>query len=179
GRPAGVGLGHRAHVDRDVRAEAREGVAVVADPRAIAVDVRDFSELELVLATVEDRDVVTDREQPADDRRADEACPADDERAHTSIVRQGRRYALRRMELAVWAVAALSALGLIVLAVGLALPIDHVAIRTATFPTETEALWDAIHDPALALAAAVETEEIESVPPKLLVTKVVGEKAFG
>jgi len=35
---------------------------VVADPRAIAVDVRDLSELELVLATVEDRDVVADRE---------------------------------------------------------------------------------------------------------------------
>lgn len=85
------------------------------------------------------------------------------------------------MELAVWAVAALIAFGLIVLAVGLAMPIDHVAIRTATFPAEPQALWDAIHDPALARAAAgeVETEEIESVPPKLLVTKVVGEKAFG
>src|SRR5438093_213928 len=30
-----------------------------------------------------------------------------------------------------------------------------------------------------AAAGEVETEEIESVPPKLLVTKVVGEKAFG
>src|SRR2546422_10231281 len=70
------------------------------------------------------------------------------------------------MELAVWAVAALIAFGLIVLAVGLALPIDHVAIRTVTFPAEPQALWDAIHDPALARAAPgeVETEEIESVP---------------
>ena len=67
------------------------------------------------------------------------------------------------------------------LVVGLALPVDHVASRTRTFPADPQALWDAVHDPAFARAASggASTEEVESVPRKLLVTRIVGEKAFG
>ena len=85
------------------------------------------------------------------------------------------------MDVAVWIVGALLVLGALVLVVGLALPVDHVAIRTRSFSADPQALWDAVHDPALARASAgdLATEEVESVPPKLLVTKIVGEKAFG
>ena len=84
------------------------------------------------------------------------------------------------MEIVVWIVGALLVLGALVLVVGLALPVDHVAIRTRSFSADPQALWDAVHDPELARAAAgdLATEEVESVPPKLLVTKIVGEEAF-
>jgi hypothetical protein len=66
--------------------------------------------------------------------------------------------------------------------VGRSLPIGHIASRTATFRRPPEEVWAAINDPALMSSRGVGDvtfETIESVPPKLLVRRVVGEKDFG
>jgi hypothetical protein len=66
--------------------------------------------------------------------------------------------------------------------VGRALPIAHVASRTASFRRSPEEVWVAINDPVLRSARGVgdvKFETIESVPPKLLLRRVVGEKDFG
>ena len=66
--------------------------------------------------------------------------------------------------------------------VGRSLPVGHVASRTATFRRPPEEVWAAINDPALLSSRGVgdvKFETIESVPPKLLVRRVVGEKDFG
>src|SRR3989442_346536 len=59
--------------------------------------------------------------------------------------------------------------------------IARMSIATSGRKRATVSRWSRIREPALARAAAgeVETEEIESVRRKLLVTKVVGEKEFG
>jgi hypothetical protein len=66
--------------------------------------------------------------------------------------------------------------------VGRALPVSHVASRTATFPRPAEDVWAALNDPALLSSRGVgdvKFETVESLPPKLLVRRVVGEKDFG
>ena len=66
--------------------------------------------------------------------------------------------------------------------VGRALPLGHVASRTATFRRSPEEVWAAINDPALLSSRGVgdtKFETVESLPPKLLVRRVVGENDFG
>ena len=65
--------------------------------------------------------------------------------------------------------------------VGRSLPIGHVASQTATFRRTPEEVWAAINDPALLSSRGVgdvKFETVESVPPRLLVRRVVGEKDF-
>src|SRR5436309_411522 len=55
-------------------------------------------------------------------------------------------------------------------------------MSTATFRRPPEEVWAAINDPALLSSRGVgdvKFETIESVPPKLLVRRIVGEKDFG
>ena len=66
--------------------------------------------------------------------------------------------------------------------VGRSLPVGHIADRTATFRRPPEEVWAAINDPALMSSRGVgdvKFETVESVPPKLLVRRVIGEKDFG
>jgi len=66
--------------------------------------------------------------------------------------------------------------------VGRSLPVGHVASRAATFRRPPEEVWAAINDPALLSSRGVgdvKFETVESLPPKLLVRRVVGEKDFG
>jgi len=66
--------------------------------------------------------------------------------------------------------------------VGRSLPVAHVASRTVTFRRPAEDVWAAIKDPTLTSSRGVgdvKFETVESLPPKLLVRRVVGEKDFG
>jgi len=77
---------------------------------------------------------------------------------------------------------ALILIGVGITIVGRSLPIAHVASRTATFRRPAEEVWAAINDPALMSSrgsGGVKFEVVESVPPKLLVRRVIGEKDFG
>lgn len=69
-----------------------------------------------------------------------------------------------------------------VILVGRSLPVAHIASRTATFRRPAEDVWAAINDPALLSSRGVgdvKFETIESLPPRRLVRRVVGEKDFG
>jgi hypothetical protein len=79
-------LGHRVHIDDDVRSELGDRIAMVADRITVAVDMTDVRrEIDLVLAAVEDRDGMPCLCQLAHHRRSDEDRPADDEdAAHVS-----------------------------------------------------------------------------------------------
>lgn len=67
--------------------------------------------------------------------------------------------------------------------IGYFLPVDHQASRSAEFNQPPEAVWALITDPNSYSGwwskAEVKTEVVESVPPRRLVTKIVGETAFG
>lgn len=69
-----------------------------------------------------------------------------------------------------------------IISFGRSLPVAHVTGRTVTFRRPPEEVWAAITDPALLSSRGVgdvKFEVIESVPPKRLVRRVVGEKDFG
>ena len=82
------------------------------------------------------------------------------------------------MEILLWLLAALVIAVAAVFAIGASLPQAHAATRARTFNASPEALWAAINDPALAPKGSPRTETTESVPPRLLVHRVVGESAF-
>jgi hypothetical protein len=66
--------------------------------------------------------------------------------------------------------------------VGRRLPVGHVASRSATFAAPPERVWEVINDPAFMRSRGlgdVKTETIESVPPRRLVRRIVGERHFG
>jgi hypothetical protein len=66
--------------------------------------------------------------------------------------------------------------------VGRRLPVSHVASRSATFAVPPERVWEVINDPAFMRSRGVgdvETETVESVPPRRLVRRIVGETSFG
>lgn len=66
--------------------------------------------------------------------------------------------------------------------VGRRLPVAHVAGRSATFAAPPERVWEVITDPAFMRSRGVgdvETETVESVPPRRLVRRIIGEKDFG
>ena len=66
--------------------------------------------------------------------------------------------------------------------VGRSLPVGHVASRSTTFPVPPERVWEVINDPAFMTSRGVgdvKTETVESVPPRRLVRRIVGETTFG
>ena len=70
----------------------------------------------------------------------------------------------------------------IALLIGRRLPVGHVASRTATFTAPPERVWEVINDPAFMTSRGVgdvKTETVESVPPRRIVRRIVGETAFG
>jgi hypothetical protein len=78
--------------------------------------------------------------------------------------------------LAVLAVLVLGALGL-----GAWLPAAHVATRTKRLPARPGIVWGLINDPVATKGwgGDIKTEVVEQDEPRLLVTKIVGESAFG
>ena len=71
---------------------------------------------------------------------------------------------------------------LVFIVVGRSLPVGHVASRTATLTATPQRVWDVINDPAFMRSRGVgdvETETVESVPPRRLVRRIVGETDFG
>lgn len=86
------------------------------------------------------------------------------------------------MDIVVGIIVVLVVVVVAVMLVGRSLPVAHVASRTATFRRPPEDVWAAINDPALLSSRGVgdvKFETVESLPPKLLVRRVVGEKDFG
>ena len=77
-----------------------------------------------------------------------------------------------------WLLGAIALLVVLVVLTGTLLPRDHTASRTRTFAASPEELWLAINDPAIVPKGSPTTETTESVPPRLLVHRVVGETAF-
>ena len=66
--------------------------------------------------------------------------------------------------------------------VGRSLPVSHVASRTVTLAATPQRVWDVINDPAFMRSRGVgdvKTETVESVPPRRLVRRIVGETSFG
>lgn len=63
--------------------------------------------------------------------------------------------------------------------VGARLPVGHRVTRQAQFTAPVHRVWDAIVDPADERRGGVAFEVVESVRPRRLVRKVVGERAFG
>ena len=78
--------------------------------------------------------------------------------------------------LAVLAMLVLGALGL-----GAWLPAAHVATRTKRLPARPGIVWGLINDPVATKGWGGDnkTEVVEQDEPRLLVTKIVGESAFG
>jgi hypothetical protein len=86
------------------------------------------------------------------------------------------------VEIVVGIIVVLAAVVVGITLVGRALPIAHVASRTATFSRPADDVWAALNDPALLSSRGVgdvRFETVESLPPKLMVRRVVGEKDFG
>jgi hypothetical protein len=64
---------------------------------------------------------------------------------------------------------------------GATLPVGHVASRSKRLPARPEIVWGLINDPVATKGwgGSVKTEVVERDEPRLLVTQIVGEKAFG
>ena len=78
-------------------------------------------------------------------------------------------------------VAALAALVVGLLGYGTTLPVAHVATRSKRIPGHPAIVWGLINDPIATKgwAGAAKTEIVEQDEPRLLVTKIVGESAYG
>ncbi|MDQ6858057.1 MAG: hypothetical protein M3Z65_03580 [Chloroflexota bacterium] len=78
--------------------------------------------------------------------------------------------------LAIFAVLVLGAFGF-----GAWLPVGHVATRTKKVPARPEIVWGLINDPIATKGwgGDTKTEVVEQDAPRMLVTKIVGERAFG
>jgi hypothetical protein len=78
--------------------------------------------------------------------------------------------------LAVLAMLVLGAFGF-----GASLPAAHVASRSRRMPARPEIVWGLINDPIATKGwgGDTKTEVVEQDAPRLLVRKIVGEKAFG
>lgn len=87
------------------------------------------------------------------------------------------------MRIAIWIVVSLVTLVGLIALVGFFLPVSHEASRSAEFNTPPDAVFALIADPnsyrGWWSGAEVKSEVVESVPPKKLVTRVVGETQFG
>lgn len=75
----------------------------------------------------------------------------------------------------------LAALVLGAFGVGTWLPVAHVATRTKRLPARPEIIWGLINDPVATKGwgGDTKTEVVEQDAPRLLVTKIVGESAYG
>ena len=76
------------------------------------------------------------------------------------------------------------ALAILVAAVfgyGKTLPVAHVASRSKRIPARPAIVWGLINDPVATAgwAGDTKTEVVEQDEPRLLVTKIVGESAYG
>ena len=78
-------------------------------------------------------------------------------------------------------VAALAIIVLGAFGFGSSLPVAHVASRSRKLPARPEIVWGLINDPVATKgwAGDAKTEVVEQDAPRLLVNKIVGEKAFG
>lgn len=78
--------------------------------------------------------------------------------------------------LAVLAALVLGAFGL-----GARLPVAHVATRTRRLPARPAVVWGLINDPVATggWGGNAKTEIVDRDEPRMLVTKIVGETAFG
>jgi hypothetical protein len=87
------------------------------------------------------------------------------------------------MKWIVGALAVLIAIVVLVAAVGLLLPVEHEASRSAEFNKPPEAIYALISDlPNYSTwwpDNDVKVEVVEAVPPSKFVTRIVGETAFG
>lgn len=86
------------------------------------------------------------------------------------------------MEIIIGIVVVLIVIVVAIILVGRSLPVAHVASRTARFRRPAEDVWAAINDPTLLSSRGVgdvKFETVESLPPKRLVRRVVGEEDFG
>ena len=85
------------------------------------------------------------------------------------------------MGLIVYPLAVLAVLVLGVFGLGAWLPPAHVATRSRRLPARPETVWGLINDPIATKGwgGNVKTEVVEQDEPRLLVTKIVGESAFG
>jgi uncharacterized protein YndB with AHSA1/START domain len=87
------------------------------------------------------------------------------------------------MRIAIYVVLSLAAIVGIIALIGFFLPVKHEASRSAEFRRPPENVWTLIANPNAYSewwpGADVKTEVIESTPPSRLVTKIVGETAFG
>jgi hypothetical protein len=64
---------------------------------------------------------------------------------------------------------------------GKTLPVAHVATRSKRIPARPEIVWGLINDPVATKgwAGDTQTEVVERDEPRLLVTKIVGQTAYG
>jgi hypothetical protein len=64
---------------------------------------------------------------------------------------------------------------------GKTLPVAHVATRSKRIPARPEIVWGLINDPVATKgwAGDTQTEAVERDEPRLLVTKIVGQTAYG
>jgi len=78
--------------------------------------------------------------------------------------------------LALLVVLVLGALGF-----GAVMPVAHIASRSKRVPARPEIVWGLINDPVATKGwgGDAKTEVVERDEPRLLVTKIVGESAFG
>ncbi len=90
------------------------------------------------------------------------------------------------MDLVLWifglVVAALVLFVIAGILIGRALPQDHIAARSVAFRRRPEELWDGLADPGVMGDRGQgmgKTETVESVPPRVLVRRIVGESDFG
>ena len=86
------------------------------------------------------------------------------------------------MEIVIGIVVVLIVIVVAVTLVGRSLPVAHIASRTTTFRRPPEDVWAAINDPTLLSSRGVgdvKFETVESLPPRRLVRRVIGEKDFG
>ena len=85
------------------------------------------------------------------------------------------------MGLILYPLAVLVAVVLGVFGFGSALPVSHVVSRSRKLPARPEIVWGLINDPVATKGwgGDTKTEVVEQDAPRLLVRKIVGEKAFG
>ena len=85
------------------------------------------------------------------------------------------------MGIVVTVLAALAALVVGLLGYGTTLPVAHVASRSKRIPGRPVVVWGLINDPIATKgwAGSAKTEVVEQDEPRLLVTKIVGESAYG
>ena len=85
------------------------------------------------------------------------------------------------MGIILYPLAVLAAIVLGALGFGTSLPVAHVATRSRRVPARPEIVWGLINDPVATKGwgGEAKTEVVEQDAPRLLVRKIVGEKAFG